>query len=202
MSQTSLPDLAQTENASPTRTWLRLPRRPVCLGGAQPSPRRRLALTAPSVLPGEQVVGQGRRVGQTLHGRVEEAGVAEVVEARANAVHSLPLQRQPLHGEEHFLRGGDTITAALRPMLAACGRDRGREKDTLSLCTLGPQKETAARKLEWAVTQNMASKVTGVPICWKFLEAQEKTQSSHRPPRQLRSRIPRASMDERTRLGE
>lgn len=71
------------------------------------------------MLLGEQVVGQRRGVGQALDGGVQEAGVAEVVQPRSHAVNPLPLQRQPLRGEEHFLWGGDTITAALVRMLAA-----------------------------------------------------------------------------------
>lgn len=78
----------------------------------QPAPAPR-SLTAPCVLLGEQVVGQGRCVGQALHGGVEEAGVAEVVQAGAHAVHAPPAQGQPLHREEHLLGCGDPVAAAL-----------------------------------------------------------------------------------------
>lgn len=92
-----------------------------------PTPQQR-SLTASRVLFGEQVVGQGRRVGQALHGGVEEAGVAEVVQPRAHTVDAPPAQRQPLHGEEHLLGRGDAVTAALVRALAAWrGRD-GREE--------------------------------------------------------------------------
>lgn len=94
---------------------------------APPPPEQR-SLTASRVLLGKQVVGQGRRVGQALHGGVEEAGVAEVVQPRAHTVDAPPAQRQPLHGEEHLLGRGDAVTAALVRALAAWrGRD-GREE--------------------------------------------------------------------------
>lgn len=91
---------------------------------AAPAPR---SLTAPRVLLGEQVVGQGRRVGQALHGGVEEAGVAEVVQAGAHAVHAPPAQGQPLHREEHLLGCGDPVAAALVGVLTTWsgGQDRG-----------------------------------------------------------------------------
>lgn len=91
----------------------------------QPAPVP-LSLTAPRVLLGEQVVGQGWRVGQALHGGVQEAGVAEVVQARAHAVHAPPAQRQPLHREEHLLGRGDPVAAALVGMLAAWSGGRER----------------------------------------------------------------------------
>lgn len=46
------------------------------------------------MLFGQQVVGERRCVCETLHGGVQEARVAQVVEARSHPVHSLPL-----HGE-------------------------------------------------------------------------------------------------------
>lgn len=51
-------------------------------------------LTGAAVLFGQQVVGERRCVCETLHGGVQEARVAQVVEARSHPVHSLPL-----HGE-------------------------------------------------------------------------------------------------------
>lgn len=47
-------------------------------------------LTAPCVLLGEQVVGQRWRVGQALDGGVQEAGVTQVVQPRANSEDALP----------------------------------------------------------------------------------------------------------------
>lgn len=85
------------------------------------------ALTVASMFLGEQVAGQRRSIGQALEGRVQEAGVAEVVKPRSHAVNPLPLQRQPLRGEEHLLRGGDTITTALVRVLAACEKETGRK---------------------------------------------------------------------------
>lgn len=93
---------------------------------APPSPpAAAAALTVASMFLGEQVAGQRRGVGQALEGRVQEAGVAEVVKPRSHAVNPLPLQRQPLRGEEHLLRGGDAIATAPVRVLAACEKGQG-----------------------------------------------------------------------------
>lgn len=98
----------------------------MCVHSTPPHTQR--SLTASRVLLGEQVVGQGRRVGQALHGGIEEAGVPEVVQPRAHTVDAPPAQRQPLHGEEHLLGRGDAVTAALVRALAAWGGRDGREE--------------------------------------------------------------------------
>lgn len=71
-----------------------------------------LRLTDTAVLLGKQIVGKGRRVGETLHGGVEEAGVAQVVEAGPHPVHPLPLEGQLVRREEHLLRRSDAIALA------------------------------------------------------------------------------------------
>lgn len=68
------------------------------------------ALTGPTVLLRQKVVGQRWGVGETLHGGVEEARVPEVVEAGSHPVHALPLQGELVPWEQHLLRGGDAIT--------------------------------------------------------------------------------------------
>lgn len=82
-------------------------------------------LTGAAVLLGQQVVGEGRRVGEALQGGVEEARVAQVVQPGAHPRHPLPPQGQALGGEQHLLRGGDPIP---RPMLTACGHREGDER--------------------------------------------------------------------------
>lgn len=68
------------------------------------------ALTGPTVLLWQKVVGQRWGVGQTLHGRVEEARVPEVMEAGSHPVHTLPFQGKFVPWKQHLLRGGDAIT--------------------------------------------------------------------------------------------
>lgn len=84
----SLRNLTRAEGWQAVSTW-------VCLRGTPSGPPRPpgrpLPLTVASMLLGEQVVGQRRGVGQALYGRVQEAGVAEVVEPRSHAVNPLPL---------------------------------------------------------------------------------------------------------------
>lgn len=70
-------------------------------------------LTGPTVLLRQKVVGQGRGVGETLDCRVEEARVAEVMEAGSHPVHALPFQGEFVPLKQHLLRGGDSI--ALTP---------------------------------------------------------------------------------------
>ena len=69
-------------------------------------------LTGTTVLLGEEIVCQGRCVGETLHSGVKEAGVAQVVEAGSHPVDTLPAHGESVPREEHLLRGGDTITLA------------------------------------------------------------------------------------------
>jgi hypothetical protein len=71
------------------------------------------------MLFGEQVVGQGRRVGQALDGGIQEAGVAQVVQPCAHTENALPPQGQSLDGEEHFLWSWDSISSTPRCTLAA-----------------------------------------------------------------------------------
>lgn len=82
------------------------------------------------MLLGEQVVGQGRGVRETLHRGVEEAGVAQVVEACPHPVHALPLQGQPVALEQDLLRGRDAVTLASVPVLRDCGG--GKNNNTVT----------------------------------------------------------------------
>lgn len=60
----------------------------------------------------EQVVGKRRGVGETLNGRVEEAGVSKVVKTSSHPVSPLPFKVELVRRKKHFLRGWDPITMA------------------------------------------------------------------------------------------
>lgn len=56
-------------------------------------------VTCFGMLSRQHVVCQWRGVGEALQGRVEEAGVAQVLEARSDALRLAPFQTDTLHGE-------------------------------------------------------------------------------------------------------
>lgn len=87
------------------------PTQPRAAPPPQPSPTAlpHAPLTGAAVLLGQQVAGERRRVGEALQRGVEEAGVAQVVQPGAHPLHALPLQGEPLGGEQHLLRRGDAI---------------------------------------------------------------------------------------------
>lgn len=68
------------------------------------------ALTGPTVLLRQEVVGQRGGVGETLDCGVEEARVPQVVEAGSHPVHALPFQGQFVPWKQHLLGGGDAVT--------------------------------------------------------------------------------------------
>lgn len=95
------------------------------LSRTEPPPQLALPpLTAAAMLLGQQVVCQRRRVSQTLHSGVQEAGVAQVVESCSDPVHPLPFHGQALHGEENFLGSGDAVPRASQSMVTPCKRER------------------------------------------------------------------------------
>lgn len=61
------------------------------------------------MLFGQQVVGERRRVGKTLHSGIKEASVAQVVETGSHPVHTLPLHGEFVPWKEEFLRCWDAI---------------------------------------------------------------------------------------------
>lgn len=69
-------------------------------------------LTGAAVLLGQQVVGEWRGVGETLHRGVEEAGVPQVVETGSHPVHTLPLEGELAAREEHLLWCRDAVALA------------------------------------------------------------------------------------------
>lgn len=68
------------------------------------------ALTGPTVLLWQEVVGQRGGVGETLDRGVEEARVPEVMEAGSHPVHALPFQGEFVPWKQHLLGGRDAIT--------------------------------------------------------------------------------------------
>lgn len=77
-------------------------------------------LTGAAVLFGQQVVGERRRVRETLHGGVQEARVAQVVEACSHPVHSLPLHGESVPWKEQLLRCWDAIALTSTEAVRAC----------------------------------------------------------------------------------
>lgn len=105
-----------------------LPGRSLCPAVAQRPPSRASPLTGAAVLPGEQVVGERRRVGQALQRRVEEARVAQVEQPGADRVVPLPVHREALPGAKLAVGHGDP--APLRPwvLVVACGVKGGEQR--------------------------------------------------------------------------
>lgn len=102
-------------------------------------------LTGAAVLFGQQVVGERRCVRETLHGRVQEARVAQVVEARSHPVHSLPLHGEFVPWKEQFLRCWDAITLTTTEAFRACGNTL--EQVLQSVCCNVEAKQNAKNKL-------------------------------------------------------
>lgn len=75
------------------------------------------------MLLGQQVVGQWRRVGETLHSGVEEAGVAQVVEAGSNPVHPLPLHGELVPWKEQLLWCRDAISLPSTKAIRHCRKN-------------------------------------------------------------------------------
>lgn len=73
------------------------------------------------MLLGQQVVGERRRVRETLHGGIQEARVAQVVEACPHPVHSLPLHGEFVPWKEQLLRCWDAITLTSAETFRTCG---------------------------------------------------------------------------------
>lgn len=63
------------------------------------------------MLPCQHVVGEWRRVGETLQSRVEKTGVSHVLQAGPDAVDMVPLQAEALWGEQNLLGQGNAVPA-------------------------------------------------------------------------------------------
>lgn len=77
-------------------------------------------LTGAAVLLRQQVICKWRRVCETLHGGVQEARIAQVVEACSHPVHSLPLHGEFVPWKEQLLRCWDAITLTSTEAFRAC----------------------------------------------------------------------------------
>ena len=62
------------------------------------------------MLPGQHVVGERGGIGETLHRRVEEAGVAKVLQACPDAMDLVPLQAEAVRGEQNLLGQGNAVS--------------------------------------------------------------------------------------------